>query len=78
MSEFSDSKNRYGKRFGAIAMEKGFITLEQLVEALTAQIREEAASGSHRLIGTILFEQDALTGPELQQVVDEVLAARSN
>lgn len=78
MSEFSESKDRYAKRFGTVAMEKGFITLEQLIEGLTAQIREEASTGCRRLIGTILFEQDALTGPQLQLVVDEVLASRQN
>ena len=77
MSRFSESKERYVKRFGAIAMERGYITLEQLIEALAIQIREECEHESHRLVGAILFEQDILTGSQLQEIVNAVLEDRT-
>ena len=44
-------------RFGIIAREMGFITAEQLVEALKIQVMEEAENKKHRQIGTILLEK---------------------
>jgi hypothetical protein len=57
------------KRFGIMAVDKGFITSDQVIEALTIQVAEDLSIGKHRLIGKILLENEAIT---LQQV-DEVL-----
>ena len=57
------------KRFGIAAVEKGFITSDQVVEALTIQVAEDLSIGTHRVIGKILLENELIT---LQQV-DEVL-----
>ena len=46
----------FQKRFGLIAVEKGFITTDQLVEAFKVQVLEEIEKEKHRLIGAILFE----------------------
>ena len=67
-----DNMSRTGKRemrFGVVAVEKGFITSEQLFEALKAQVREDLEKETHRLLGEILFEQNAMT----QEQKDEVL-----
>lgn len=64
---------QYDKRFGAIAIEKGFITLDELIEALTIQVKEEIEHGEHKLIGTILFDKDILTADQVQEVVNVVL-----
>ena len=37
----------FQKRFGLIAVEKGFITAEQLVEAFKVQVLEEIEKGKH-------------------------------
>ena len=57
------------KRFGTVAAEKGFITKDELIEAMNIQVKEDIEGKKHRLIGTILFDLGAIT---LQQV-DEVL-----
>lgn len=57
------------KRFGIMAVDKGFITSDQVIEALTIQVAEDLSIGKHRLIGKILLENEVIT---LQQV-DEVL-----
>lgn len=57
------------KRFGIVAVEKKFVTAEQVVEAMRIQVLEDVQNGKHRLIGRILLEQGIL---KLAQV-DEVL-----
>jgi len=57
------------KRFGVTAVKKGFITPDQLVEALAIQVAEDISTGDHDLIGKILFEQEILT----MEKIDEVL-----
>lgn len=56
------------KRFGATAVEKGFLTVDQLVAALKIQAIEEIEKGKHRLIGTILFEQGHMTLPQIDEI----------
>ena len=43
------------RKFGTIAISKGFITKEQLIEGLTKQVEEDLTEGKHRPIGAILF-----------------------
>ena len=67
-----DNMSRTGKRemrFGVVAVEKGYITPDQLFEALKAQVREDLEGETHRLLGEILLEQDVMT----QEQKDEVL-----
>ncbi len=59
------------KRFGVTAVKKGFITPDQLVEALAIQVAEDISTGDHDLIGKILFEQGILT----MENIDAVLIA---
>jgi len=77
MSEMSEKKLDYVKRFGAIAVEKGYISIEELIEALAIQVKDEIELGSHRLLGSILFEKDLISGDELQDVIDSVLSQDS-
>ena len=44
------------KRCGVKALERGFITLDQLLMAINIQILENLEKGEHRLIGRILVE----------------------
>ena len=61
-------------RFGTIAVDKGFITPEQLMEALSIQAQENIQEGTHRLIGQILLDQGLLT----ESQIDDVLETMSN
>ena len=64
-------REKQEKRFGRVAVEKGFVTPEQILEAMRIQILEEVEQGKHRRIGAILMEQGALT----KQKINEVLGA---
>jgi len=59
------------KRFGVIAVEKGFITKERLFEALKIQIEEDLQKKKHNLIGLILIKLGYLTHDQ----ADEILLA---
>jgi hypothetical protein len=49
-------RKRYDdKKFGTIAISKGFITKDQLIEGLARQVEEDLTEGKHRPIGAILF-----------------------
>jgi hypothetical protein len=58
------------KRFGAIAVEKGFITTDQLAVALAIQARENVEEGKHRLLGQILLEQELLTESQIDEILE--------
>ncbi|MBN2032306.1 MAG: hypothetical protein JW836_03440 [Deltaproteobacteria bacterium] len=59
------------KRFGVVAVEKGFITKEQLFDALRIQVEENLSDRPHRLIGHILIRLGHLS----HEQADEVLIA---
>jgi hypothetical protein len=62
----------FKKRFGTIAVEKGFVTKEQLAEALKTQVMEELEEGQHRLIGVILHDKGFITFLQLQEVLESL------
>ena len=48
---------KYRNRFGVIAVDKGFVTADQLKEALTEQADDNLFNKPHRLIGRIFFDK---------------------
>lgn len=62
----------YEKRFGIIAIEKGFISPDELIEALTVQVQDEINHETHRQIGEILLEQDSMSANQIEEVVKAV------
>jgi hypothetical protein len=61
--------DRY-KFFGEIALEKRFVTAEQLYEALTDQAKDRAEGRPERLLGQILLELGYLKETQIAQVLD--------
>ena len=59
----------FERRFGVIAVEKGYITADQLIEALAIQVAEDISTGDHDLIGKILLEQGILTVERIGEVL---------
>ena len=58
------------KRFGVTAVEKGFITSEQLVEAMKLQITEDLEPVGHRLLGEILLDEGHITAEQINEVLE--------
>lgn len=63
--------NHIEKRFGTIAIQAGFITTDQLNEAMAIQISENL-EGTHRLIGQILIEKGYITHPQIKSVLEDM------
>jgi hypothetical protein len=57
------------KRFGVIAIDKGFITKDQLVDALRIQVEEDLSGKSHSLIGVILIRLGHLTREQAEEIL---------
>ena len=62
------------KRFGAIAIEKGFITKEQFVEGMAVQIEDDLGGNEHRLLGSLLFNMGYMTSQQVHEVLEALLA----
>jgi hypothetical protein len=60
------------KRFGILAVEKGFITADQVIYALRIQVMEDIEKGKHRLIGRILLEQGLITLSQIEELLDSL------
>ncbi len=73
MSDKPKGIEHYEKRFGLIAIKKGFITEEDLINALTIQIREDVEIGTHRRVGAILLELDIMNANQVEEVLKETI-----
>jgi hypothetical protein len=58
------------KRFGTIAIEKGFITKDQLIEGLEAQVQAEIEGLEHRFIGATLYDLGYMTISQVNEVIE--------
>ena len=58
------------KRFGAIALENGFVTIDQLVYAVNVQIMEDMLNEERRPLGTIMCERGFMTEKQLGEVLE--------
>jgi hypothetical protein len=63
------SEGKLDKRFGAVAVKKGFVTLENLYEAMKIQISENLEDTDHRLIGQILWEEGYIKTEQINEVL---------
>ena len=57
------------RRFGVSAVAMGFVTADQVIEALRIQVMEDIEKGKHRLIGLILLEQRLITLSQIERVM---------
>jgi len=60
------------KRFGVIAIEKGYVSAEQFVDALKVQVMDDINKGKHRLIGRILLEQGIMNPEQINAVLEVI------
>ncbi len=63
---------KYCNRFGVIAVGKGFVTADQLKEALTEQADDNLSKSPHRLIGRIFFDKGLITDEQIDIVMNEL------
>jgi hypothetical protein len=70
MSDKARKMDDSEKRFGVVAVQKGFVTPDELLGVLKAQVQDDLAKGSHRLLGEILYEQGAMTWAQIGEVLE--------
>jgi hypothetical protein len=73
----SEHAIKLSDRFGAVATEMGFVTLEQLKQVLAEQL---SINSSNRLrppmlIGEIFFEKGWMTQKQIQMVIERISQA---
>jgi hypothetical protein len=59
-------------RFGDVAISRGFITLERLIEAMSTQVKEETEKGIRRLLGEIAMDLGFMTAESVEEVLKEM------
>lgn len=57
-------------RFGMLAIEMGFVTVDQIREAMAEQLDDDLAEKPRRLLGTILVDRRWMTLREVEMVPD--------
>lgn len=60
------------KRFGAVAIKKGFITKEQFVEAMGMQIENDLEGTEHKLFGEVLVRMGYMERSQVNEVLEEI------
>lgn len=60
---------KFDKRFGMIAVKKGYIAFEQAYEALVIQVTEELEKAKRRPLGEILYEKGHMTPTQIDGVL---------
>lgn len=62
----------YCSRFGKIAVDQGFLTADQLKDALVEQLNDNLATRPHRVLGAICFEHSWLTPGQIDQILNQL------
>jgi hypothetical protein len=57
-------------RFGMIAIQKGYISKDQLIRALTIQAKENIEEGKHRLLGQIMLGEGFLSAEQIDDILE--------
>ena len=79
MYDSNDSEVLYALRFGKIAIHKGFITINELEEALAEQISTDPSVKlrPRKMIGEILFDKGYITINQIERVLEEIFKNKS-
>jgi hypothetical protein len=63
---------KFCPRFGMLAVEMGYVSVEQVREAMAQQIDDDFANRPHRLLGTILVDKGWMTFREVEMVLEKL------
>ena len=76
LSDKPGTIEHYEKRFGICAIEKGYITAEDLVQGLITQVGEDIQSIPHRLLGEIFIEKGVMTPQQVEDVLSSIFCKK--
>ncbi|MBI4840818.1 MAG: hypothetical protein HY803_07060 [candidate division NC10 bacterium] len=63
---------KFWPRFGMLAVELGYVSIQQVREAMGEQVDDDFANRPHRLLGDILVQKGWLTPREVNVVLKEL------
>lgn len=63
---------KYNQRFGVVAVDMGFVTIEQVINALTEQVEDNFSNRRHRLLGEILLQKGWMTPDQIEMVLSKL------
>lgn len=63
--------------FGEVAFERGYVSSEQLYEALAIQARDEARGRPYRFLGEILIDLGFITEKQVLDVLNDLHAVEN-
>ena len=66
------SPNMMTFRFGRIAFNRKYVTLEQVQLALAEQMEDNVTQKPHRLLGDILLKNNWITEEQMKSILDEM------
>jgi hypothetical protein len=64
------------KLFGEVAFEKGYVSSEQLYEALAIQAKAEARQQPCRFLGQVLIELGYVSEKQVLEILNELHASK--
>jgi len=73
MSIHSRISKKYCPRFGQLSIEMGYITVDQLKDAMNIQVDDNISGKDHRLIGSILFDKNWMSSEQIEIVLNLLL-----
>jgi hypothetical protein len=59
-------------RFGSTAYHRGYVSKEQIQQAIAEQVEDNLSKKPHRLLGSILREKGWLTKEQEKSILDEM------
>lgn len=65
---------REGYRFGSIACFRGYVTLDQIQQALIEQVDDNLTGRKHRYLSTILKEKNLITVEQEKSILMEMFS----
>ena len=66
----------FSGRFGMVAVNRGYVTADQLKEALAEQVDDDLAYRPHRLLGKIFFEKNLMNLNQIEEVLDLIVMGK--
>jgi hypothetical protein len=70
---FKEISTEYNPRFGQISVKNGYVTPEQVKQALGEQLDDDLAGRPHRLLGQIMLDKGWMTAKQIKKVLTEML-----
>ena len=70
---FKEISTEYNPRFGQISVKNGYVTPEQVKQALSEQLDDDLAGRPHRLLGQIMLEKSWMNAKQIKNVLTEML-----